>query len=183
PGFSFLPWTMHSGLIQGLAIASAVLLIAYTGFALGVVNSIPFWNTALMPLLFIIYSLLGGTGLTLGLLLGTGNTVINIEVVEAVARWFLLTAIVIVGAYLWISYHVNPVAKYSVFQLIKGRVSPYFIGGVLVLGLAVPVTVTALELVYNLPYTVMLSGVACELIGGFSLRYTILKAGAYTPLV
>ena len=183
PWLSWLPWTIHNGLIQALAIASAVVLIAYIGFVLGVINAIPFWNTALMPVLFTVYSLLGGAGLTLGLLLGTGSTAIELNMVKAIVNWLLVIAVVVLGIYLWISYHVNPVVKHSVIQLIKGRASLYFIGGVVILGMVIPLAVAVLGFLYQIPDALILFGVACELVGAFFLRYSILKVGVYAPTI
>lgn len=180
---SWLPWTSNNFLIQVLALAFSIALITYTGFALGVVNAIPFWNTALMPLLFILYSLLGGTGLVMGILSATGGTATTLHIIEAMASWLLIIAAVVIGIYLWLSYHVNPAAKYSVTQVLKGRVSPYFIGGVVVLGLVIPLTVGILSFNYHMAPAIITIAAACELIGGFSLRYSIMKAGVYAPIV
>lgn len=183
PFLSWLPWTADNLLIQILATASAIVLIAYTGFALGVVNAIPLWNTALMPLLFILYSILGGVGLALGLVAGWNGQAIPIEKLETLARYLLVIAAAMLAIYLWLSSHVNPAAKYSVMQMIKGRVSPYFIGGVVVLGLVIPLVVGILAFYSQLSPAVIVIAAACELVGGFSLRYSILKAGVYAPVV
>lgn len=183
PWLSWLPWASDNLLLQILAIASAIVLIAYTGFALGVVNAIPFWNTALMPLLFILYALMGGTGLALGIMAASGGGAAQIAPLEALARVLLIIAAVTIGVYLWLSYHVNPAAKYSVAQLIKGRVAPYFMGGVVVLGLVIPLGVGLLSFYSHVPSAIIAVAAACELIGGFSLRYSIMKAGVYAPIV
>lgn len=179
PGLSGLPWSADNIVLQTFAIISSIVLIAYTGFALGVINAIPIWNTALMPLLFILYALMGGTGLTLGIVAGTGNQSVDIETLEALARILMMIAAFTIGIYLWISYQVNPTAKYSVRQLIKGQAAPYFLGGVIILGLVVPFTVASLPA----PPVVIAIASACELVGGFCLRYSILKAGVYAPIV
>ncbi|MBI4333948.1 MAG: polysulfide reductase NrfD [Chloroflexi bacterium] len=182
PFLSGLPWTADNAVLQVLATASAIVLIAYTGFALGVVNAIPFWNTALMPLLFIVYSLLGGAGLALGLVAGMGGPAALLGALESGVRVMLLIAATMLAVYLWLSYHVNPAAKFSVTQVIRGRVSPYFIGGVVVLGLVVPAVVGILSFVSS-SSALIVAGAASELIGGFCLRYSIMKAGVYAPIV
>jgi len=180
---AWLPWTVNNSLLQALAIISAIVLVAYIGFALGVISAIPFWNSALMPVLFAVYSLLGGAGLTLGLLLSTGSTTVELGMVKAVTNWLLVIAVVVLGVYLWVSTHINPVVRYSVTQLIRGRISPYFMGGAVLLGLAFPLTVAGLGLMYRIPDALVLVAVACELAGAFFLRYSILKAGAYAPTI
>ncbi len=180
PGGATSPLTQ---VVQWLATASAIVLIAYTGFALGVVNAIPFWNTALMPLLFVVSSILGGAGLALGMTALLGGPASQIAALENIARWLLMIAAATIGAYLWISYHVNPAARYSVRQMIDGRISSLFVGGVVVLGLVIPLLVGVLAFYSEVSSGLIAVAAGCELLGGFSLRYSILKAGVYAPIV
>ncbi|MFC1945329.1 DmsC/YnfH family molybdoenzyme membrane anchor subunit [Chloroflexota bacterium] len=183
PWLSWLPWTINNNLVQALAITSAVVLITYKGFTLGELNAIPFWNTALMPMIFLVYSLLGGTGLTIGMLVGAGSTIIELSMVVVIANWLLVIAVTILGIYLWISYNGNPVLKYSVIQLIKGRVAPYFVGGVILVGLLVPLLIGGLGFLYQIPDFLILTSAICELAGVFFITYSILKAGVYAPVI
>ncbi len=182
-GLSLVPGIAGNSVIQTLAVISAVVLIAYTGFALGVVNAIPFWNTALMPPLFVAYSLLGGAGLTMGIMAASGQLPANLETVEQMARWLMLIGAALVGTYLWICSHVNPAARHSVEVVTKGRTSLPFLLGVVVIGMVAPVVLVAIASVVRPPTLPLLLGIICELVGGFSLRYSILKAGAYAPMV
>lgn len=182
PQLSWLPWTSHNLALQILVTIGAVSLITYTGFVLGVVNAIPFWNTALMPILFIVYSLLGGSGLVLGIV-SAGGGATDLALVESMVRWLLVITALILGSYLWVSYYSGPASKRSVIELWRGRASPYFLGGVVTLGLVIPLSIAASALLFELPAAVLIAGASCELIGGFSARYSILKAGVYNPLV
>src|SRR4030042_387045 len=60
-----LPWSDNLAL-QVFVFIGAFALMAYTGFALSVVRAIPAWNTSMIPVLFITYSIVGGAGLSLG---------------------------------------------------------------------------------------------------------------------
>ncbi|MBI4329810.1 MAG: polysulfide reductase NrfD [Chloroflexi bacterium] len=175
-----LPWSFDNPVLQGLATASAIALIAYTGFALGVIDAIPFWNTALMPVLFITYSLLGGAGMALVLLSLQGAP---LAAVEGLVRWMLVIAAALLGIYLWVSYNSAPASKRSVLEMLRGRVSPYFVGGVIILGLVIPFVVSGYAFFNRLPETALLAAAVSEFAGGFCLRYSILKAGVYAPLV
>lgn len=181
--FSFLPWTSDNTVIVSLAVLGAVALIGYTGFLLAATNAIPFWNTSLLPVLFILYSLLGGTGLVLFLASLLGGGAVELHRVEMVVRWLLLTAAFLVGTYLWVLYYSSPAGKQSVVELLKGRSALPFLGGVVLLGMAVPLAVGAFAFFQEVPYGILTAAAACELIGGFSLRYSILKAGLYAPLL
>jgi len=181
PQFYWLPWTSHNLAIQIFAIIGAVALMAYTGFALAVVKAIRSWNTGMMPVLFIAYSIMGGTGLALGMLSQIKSS-IDVTSVETIALYLLIIGAMLLGIYLWSTYVTTREGKRSVFELIKGRVSPYFLVGVVALGLVIPLCVVSFALVSNVPPVVIAVTSACELIGGFFMRYSILKAGAYAPL-
>jgi len=181
PQLSWLPWTADNLAIQILVIIGALALMAYTGFALAVVRAIRAWNTSLMPVLFIVYSFMGGTGLALGMLSGIGSA-IDLASVEIIAVWLLIIGAVLLGIYLLATNDTAPEGKRAVVELIRGRASPYFLVGVVVLGLVIPLFASSYSLlVHEMPPAVIAIVSACELTGGFSMRYSILKAGVYAP--
>lgn len=182
PQLSWLPWTADNLAIQTLAIIGAVAVMAYTGFALGVVNAIPAWNTALMPILFMAYSLLGGSGLALSIV-SASQSPIDSTALEMIATWLLIFAAMLMGIYLWVTYYTTTAGKRSVVELIKGKASIYFVVGVAVLGIVIPLCIAGYALINEVPRGVLLVGAICELVGGFSMRYSILKAGIYAPLI
>ena len=181
PQLSWLPWTADNLAIQIIVIIGALALMAYTGFALAVVRAIRAWNTSLMPVLFIVYSFMGGTGLALGMLSGIGSA-IDLATVEIIAVWLLIIGAVLLGIYLLATNDTAPEGKRSVVELIRGRASPYFLVGVVVLGLVIPLFAASYSLlVHEMPPAVIAIVSACELTGGFFMRYSILKAGVYAP--
>ena len=183
PGLGLLPWAAGHPALVAMTVVTSFALMAYTGFALGVVNAIPAWNTALMPLLFIAYSALGGVGLTLGIGAIGGMTHEKLIDVEGLARWGIVIVAVMIAIYLWLTYYTTPAGKKSVQELLKGVVSPYLWVGVVVVGLAEPFTVGIGALFYTIPNYLIIISSACELVGGFMIRYSILKAGIYAPLI
>jgi len=175
--FSWLPWTSHNLFLQVVVIIGALGLVTYTGFALGVVNAIPFWNTSLMPLLFLACALSGGLGLALGM----GGGAAERALMENVLAGLLIIVAGLLGFQLLVAYHTSPAAKQSVKELAIGKAAPYFMGGVVVIGLVLPLAIVALA--HQLPVYVISLGAGLELVGGFCLRYSILKAGIYSPLI
>jgi len=175
--FSWLPWTSNNLFLQVVVIIGALGLVTYTGFALGVVNAIPFWNTSLMPLLFLACALSGGLGLALGM----GGGAAERALMENVLAGLLIIVAGLLGFQLLVAYHTSPAAKQSVKELAIGKAAPYFMGGVVVIGLVLPLAIVALA--HQLPVYVISLGAGLELVGGFCLRYSILKAGIYSPLI
>jgi formate-dependent nitrite reductase membrane component NrfD len=181
--FSWLPWNGDSLVLQVFIFLGAFALMAYTGFALSAVRAIPAWNTGMMPVLFIAYSVLGGAGLSRGMLALVNNNA-GPGLLENFIAWLLILVAILMGIYLWASYNSAPAGNKSVIEMVRGKASLYFLGGVVVLGMVVPFCVAVISLrTGDVSPVVILLASLCELIGGFSMRYSIFKAGAYAPLV
>ena len=155
----------------------------YTGFAMNYVNGIPFWNSALVPVLFILYGLLGGFALLMGLAI-VGIAAVDLIALEEASRFFMVAGILLLVIYLWSATYMNETAKASVKKLIAGSLAPIFWIGLIFIGLLVPLVVSVLSYAdVHLASGVLLLAIICEIIGGLSLRYCLLKAGAYAPLI
>ncbi len=179
--FQWLPWSQTSGLGLGIGIVAAilsVLVVVYPGFLFGVIESIPFWNTPTLPLLFFLSGLDTGIAVldiialsmpaSLGVagfhLLGIGDLV------------FLILLIITLGAYIEVVRQSGVTASASI-RLLK---NPVFIGGVVILGLLIPLAMVISSLfVYNAPTLYTMVGIigAFVLIGGLLLRYSVIRAG------
>ena len=185
PGFNWLPWTAQSPLGNALvvvAIVAALGEIIYVGFLLASLPSIPFWNSGLLPILFITYSLLDGAGLTFIIAPALSNEVINVHQLKRIEIWLTLFAIINILAYIWTMYHTTVGGKESVLELIKGRIATPFIGGVLIVGILIPLPVAIYAHFFLMPYAVLGITAFMALAGSFLLRYSILKAGIFPPL-
>jgi len=56
--------------------------------------------------------------------------------------------------------------------------------GIVIMGIIIPLVIAFTGYaVAELPSALLVFGVACEVVGGLALRYCVLKAGAYSPLV
>jgi polysulfide reductase chain C len=181
------------GGINGLfALGTAI----YTGLLLGVVKAVPFWNTPMLPLLFLVSALSTGMGavvLVVGLrrwvvpaaVEGEGEQVtesvhalsradIPLIVTELLALFFLLFTMAASGT----------VAAESARYVVAGAYAVAFWLGVVVVGLLVPVTLEAWSLtrkpglsLARLSDLGVVSGF-CLLVGGLILRYAVVAAGA-----
>jgi formate-dependent nitrite reductase membrane component NrfD len=181
--FSYwLPGSAAEIVCKVLAAISAFIVTVYTGFVLKTVKAVPFWDSALLPVLFVLCGVLGGFGLSVIIALNGGN--IDIEAAETGSRWLLLINALLIVIYLWSAANRETTGKQSVMEQIKGSNAPIFWVGIVVLGIIIPVVITFSS--YFITYVssgLLIFGVACEIAGGLALRYCVLKAGAYKPLV
>ena len=165
-----------------LAGISAFIVTVYTGFVLKTVKAVPFWDSALLPVLFVLCGVLGGFGLSVVIALNGGN--INLEAAETGSRWLLIINALLIIVYLWSAAHRESTGKQSVMEQIKGSSAPVFWIGIVVLGIIIPVIIAfSSYFVTQVSSPLLIFGVTCEILGGLALRYCVLKAGAYKPLV
>ena len=179
-------YTPGSSLEIVLKVITAVLAFCeaiYTGFAMNYVNGIPLWNSALVPVLFVLYGLLGGFALLMGLTL-TGLAATDLLALEETSRFFMVAGALLLIIFLWSATYMGETAKASVKRLITGALAPVFWIGLIILGIIIPLVASLLSFgdVHVAPAT-LFAAILCEIVGGLSLRYCLLKGGMYAPLI
>lgn len=184
----FLKRTIPRWLVY-LGVAAAFAVAAYTGFLLGVVQTFPLWNNAILPILFVVSALSAGLAATslVGLiadrerfehmwLIKKGHVILS--VVELIV---LVTMLVIVAT-------GSSAGATSVNALVSGSYAPAFWMGLVVLGLIVPfciegypVFITKKVETSTTSFVLSVIGEAGVLVGGFLLRLLVILAAV--PLV
>jgi protein NrfD len=188
PGFSQLPW--GEGTAGGIVLRAGVLIfaaafMAYSGLVLCSSNSIAFWNTPLLPVLYIGYSFLGGMA-ALPILVFVLNGETGLQAAGPVLWPSLLVLLVANGfvllLYVWgMSTATNP-ARESVRRLVRGECRWSFWLGVVGTGLVVPAAIVAVLLGGGSGAgSILALSVACAAVqvGCFLLRDTFLRVGVY----
>jgi formate-dependent nitrite reductase membrane component NrfD len=177
----WLPGTVWEILFKVLAGLMAIGVILYTGFVLNAVKAVSLWNSPLLPLLFAMCGLLGGFGLSTVIALCGGN--VDLCAAETGSRWLLVINAFLIAVYLWRTMQKDETGKKSVMDQMRGIAAPTFWIGVITLGLAAPLAIALfIDLFGEVIPAVLIAGVICEIIGGLSVRYCLLKAGLYKPL-
>jgi formate-dependent nitrite reductase membrane component NrfD len=174
-------WQTGSGietLFRVLAGVCAFGIIVYAGFTMSCVRGVPFWNSALLPVLFLLWAFL--TGLTL---VQAIDAHVDTRMATAGNLVLLITSLIFVAIYLGIASYGEPAVKESVRTLTKGRLVPVLFIGIILIGMVIPLAISfsgyvtgALSTLSDLVLTV------CIIVGGLSLTYATLKAGLYNPL-
>lgn len=184
PGLSTgLPWGMDSAGLKIAAGVFAFLVMMYPGFTMSYVNALAFWNNGILPLIYLSYGFLGGFGLSVPLALIQGREA-ALPFLEDGLRWLLLTSALVLAIYFTSATYAGPAGITSVFSLLKGENSRPFYLGVLVLGIIIPVLASVVAgLVGRASLAMAETGMVSELIGSFAVRYCLLKAGFYAPLI
>ncbi len=174
--------------ITGLLMAAnvfAFITIIYGGFAMNYVNGIPLWNTALIPILYVISGLWGGAEVTLGITAASGEIGVGVAIEEWI-RILLIGFILIIPAYLISVGKVSTTGAASIRYMVLGKWSPMFWVVVVIMGMLIPLVAVISSLLVGLEsisvaflYIAMFSG----LLGDLATRYLILNCGLYRPLL
>ena len=164
----------------------AVGVLIYTGLLLSEMPSVDFWNTWLLVALFAVSGLTCGfaaSGL-LGVSLAEPRG--GEEVSDGARTVSALVELAVLAAYLLTRLFATDSARESMLCLFTGDMAGYFLGGVLLVGMAVPLACSALRRGID-SRALTLAAAGCALIGGWCLRYCVVNAAvvdviAYGPL-
>ncbi len=164
----------------------AVATATYTGVLIAVVNGVPFWNTPMMPVLFLASAI--STGLAAAMILAaiidakTINTLSNFALGHVI---FLSVEALVLMLLVFMSLTRSTEAAISATMLISGILSPYFWGLVVILGIAIPFILSVIEyLEYGqMPKALVVGADLLVLIGGMSLRALIIFSGAPPQII
>jgi len=168
-----------SKILAGMAAFGVAI---YSGFVLNTVKGVPFWNSALLPMLVGLYGVLCGLGVMM--VIGLAGSSIDLTLAEGVSRYLIFTTTALIAVYLWTAARRGPTGRNSVLQQVRGELKTVFWGGLVTLGIVVPVVIAIVSFfVSEVSPVLLVIGVVSEVVGGFSLGFCVLKAGAYKPLV
>jgi formate-dependent nitrite reductase membrane component NrfD len=179
--FGWLPWEQTSRFGLGLGIAAALLAIVvtvYPGLLLGVIKSIPLWNTAALPPLFFLSGLDTGLAALVLMSLAFPSAVgaDGFHLLGVIDAGLIVLLLVALGAYIEIVRQAGVTAAASIHLL----TTPLFIGGVIILGLLLPLVIFICgAYVSDAPSIRLLDGAASLLIlgGGLLLRLSVIRSG------
>ncbi|MBN1176965.1 MAG: polysulfide reductase NrfD [Dehalococcoidales bacterium] len=154
----------------------------YTGFAVSYVSAIKVWNSAIVPVLFVTCGLTGGLAILLAITMAGDGT--QLVMLENVIRVVLIALAIIIGVYLWNTTYSSSGASDAIKRLIGGSLAPLFWVGVFLFGIAIPIVISITTyFVGEASSGLLITAIVSEIIGGLALRFAILKAGMYTPLL
>ncbi len=170
--------------ITTLKILAGIFAFAqsiYTGFAVSYVSAIKVWNSAIVPVLFVTCGITGGLAILLAIMMAEDSS--QIVMLENIIRVVLIVLAVIIGVYLWNTTYSSSAARDAIKRLIGGALAPLFWIGVILFGIVIPVAISITTYFVEASSAMLITAVVAEIIGGLALRFAILKAGMYQPLL
>jgi formate-dependent nitrite reductase membrane component NrfD len=166
-----------------LAGIFGVLTAVYCGFAMSYCKSVPFWNTGLLPIVFLFMGVADGLALVMAVGLVAGQDVVGTA--ESATRIMLILNSLLIVAYLVNANYQSETAELSVRRLITGHVAWVFWLGIVILGILVPFVISVASYFTGKEAAtgLLVFAIICHTIGAFSLKYGVLKVGIYRPLL
>ncbi len=174
-----------TGAITTFKVLAGIFAFAqsiYTGFAVSYVSAIKVWNSAIVPVLFVTCGLTGGLAILLAITMAGDQS--QLAMLENIIRVVLIALAIIIGVYLWNTTYSSAAARDAVKRLIGGSLAPLFWVGVFLFGIVIPIAISiATYYAGEASSGILITAIISEIIGGLALRFAILKAGVYTPLL
>ena len=178
----FLPGTGLDIAFRVLGGIFAFFVGIYSGFIMSYCRSVPFWNTALVPLILLIAGIADGFALILAV--GLADAQVNIMAVEAGSRALLTINAIIMIVYLWNATYTSKTAKHSAMLLLRGSLALPFWIGVIAFGIIIPLAVSASSyFAGEASHPLLITAIVLHTLGAVALKYVLLKAGIHNPLI
>jgi formate-dependent nitrite reductase membrane component NrfD len=170
-----------TGIIAGVFM---VLTGAYCGFAMSYCKGLQFWNTGLLPFVFVFMGFADGLALSMGVNLITGGEESVITTLEWASRIFLIANALLIAGYLAWAYHKHSTAELAAQDLIKGSQRWVFWIFLVVLGIITPLVISfATMAMSSNTEGLLIIAIICHTIGAFALKYSVLKVGIYRSVL
>lgn len=184
PWLKGLPWESDSLFFTIVLGILGCLVILHGFMTMNVMSSIPFWNSAILPVLSLVSGIWIGSqsAMFFGLSFSEREMLISLE---NLARWSLFSYAFLLAFFLWNAAHSSAPVQESSRILLRGGLSLPFYLGVVVIGFAVPLAITAGAMAGSglPPQGLLILRVVSAIVGDVVLRYLIAKSGRYAPLI
>jgi polysulfide reductase chain C len=183
-----LPWHGNSVLglaFQVIAALVAVVVIAYPGLVLASSPSIPFWNSTLIPIQFLV------NGFASAFAFGLVYAAVGQVEAGTLSTWLAITAALLAASLLLQVAHLlngqysHIAGKVAVERLVTGNLQLVYLGGTLAAGLIAPLALVAYALAAGGTTAVTAGAIAGVLIvvGNWLSKHTVIRAGTYAPIL
>lgn len=180
--YAGVPWAWNHLVLKVLMGIVCILVISHGFLTMSIVKALPMWNSSMMVPLSLASGIFVGAQFVSFILKSSGS---DVPASELWVRYSMIAYIATLFVYLWGNLHASETAKASVRRILSGDCSFLFYLGTVFFGIAIPVLITVLAWTEFTPVNAggaFFRGV-CVVVGDCAMRYCIMKAPVYTPLI
>ncbi|MBB3170634.1 NrfD/PsrC family molybdoenzyme membrane anchor subunit [Parvibacter caecicola] len=179
-------WLDIVGVVAGVCVA------IYTGVLLGVCQTFPLWNNALLPILFLVSALSTGAAAVIAIgILVKPQEFNEIGLLKKTHYALPAIEILLAASLVFITAHTNQAGFNSIMNLIGGQWGAWFWIGFVIVGLLAPTIIETVTLFFSSPQFeegatarwLSFASDAGVLVGGFLLRYLVIVAALPLTMV
>jgi formate-dependent nitrite reductase membrane component NrfD len=173
----------ENGLTQAagvVAAATGIVLMFWEGIVLMASRGVPLWDSWLLPLLALLYSLLGGTTMVLVLRAFTDSAGSQTEL-EGLQLGLLVLNLALVGVYVASARVRSAAAQFAASLLTRGPLGAVFLAGAVGVGLVGTLVLASVSVATG-SEAALAAAAATDLLGHFLVFFAILRAGVHPPL-
>jgi len=164
-------------------LAVGILVTMYSGFLLAAAPGQPFWNTPLLPLLWLASGTTAAMGLSEIMLYRTGEDRELSTRISLYGAFAELVELLTLSAYMYMSYAAMGVgAHIAAEQMLFGPLSYITWIGVVALGIVGPMISEFVFAKYRYSGYALLAVAVLVIAGALLLRYTVLASSAFEPI-
>lgn len=173
------------GWLENVGAVLALCVAVYTGALLGVCQTYPLWNNALLPILFLVSALSTGAASVLSIAIVKHADEFNRAGVLKKFHFCLpIIELLLVASLLFVTQSNSEAGAASVTALVSGEWAPWFWVGLVAVGLVIPTLLETWLLFFTakefeesrLAHWLSFASDAGVMVGGFLLRYLIVMA-------
>lgn len=173
-------------LLGGIGIPLAMFVATYTGYVLASVQGRALWNSAILPVLFMVSAVISGLAIVLAsaIILNKTKETVSGDVLVKMATimgLFLILDLLLFAADGYVAYTSGVEEHEAAMILLSGPLSFLFIGVQLVIGALIPILLL-LSPGLKGSSTGQLVASIFVLAGALTMRYLVLAAGQAVPL-
>lgn len=173
------PDSVPETLFKVIAGIAAFGVAVYSGFVVSYVASVKFWHSAVMPVLFLVAGLTGGSAVLMAVNSFTAD--VAFTALRNISAAILVVYAIIIAGHLWISTYSSNTARNSVKTIVAGELGWLFWVVIVLIGIVAPLVITMTAPAGS--QALFIISALCVLAGNMTLRYTILRAGMYPSLL
>ena len=168
-----------------VGVVAAVCVAAYTGALLGVCQTYPLWNNALLPVLFLVSAMsAGAASVLLVAVIRHADEFNRVGVLKKFHFCLPIIEMALIASLCFVTAQTNPAGAASIASLVSGEWAIMFWVGLVGVGLVLPTALETWLLFFSAKefeesrkaHWISFVSDAGVLVGGFLLRYLIVMA-------